>query len=230
MTDGILVAAHELKAPLCLLRQLALSLPEAERFGSRAHLESQIVEVSERALRQVEDLTKISRLADSHFTMEPVGVRGVCESVVRELTPLFTQADRRLSQHYANRSRLAIANRDLLYSIIYNFCANALHYAGDNTPSELRVLDRQNYIQIRVRDFGPALPTKIWREFQHGGLSQPTSIAMRPGSSGLGLYIVTQFAHHMRAELCAIRHRDGTSFFVNLPVSHQASLFSRKEL
>lgn len=224
-TDGILVATHELKAPLCLLRQLALSLPHAERFGSREYIESQLVEVSERALRQVEDLTKISRLEDGEFSTEPVGVRGVCDSVVRELAPLFASQHRQIMHHYSNRSRLALANRDLLRSIIYNFCLNALHYADDDLPSELQVLDHQDRIQVRVRDYGPALPTKIWREFQQGGVSQPTTISMRPGSSGLGLYIISQFAHHMHAELGAIRHRDGTSFFINLPVSQQISLF-----
>ena len=39
---------------------------------------------------------------------------------------------------------------------------------------------------------------------------------MRPGSTGLGLYISSQFARHMRAQLGAIRHRDGTSFFIEL--------------
>ena len=76
-----------------------------------------------------------------------------------------------------------------------------------------------------MRDFGPALPTSVWRELKSGGLTRPTRIAMRPGSSGLGLYIASEFARYMHAELGAIRHRDGTSFFVDLPVSHQASLF-----
>ena len=76
-----------------------------------------------------------------------------------------------------------------------------------------------------MRDFGPALPTTVWRRLQTGFLDQPTPVAMRPGSTGLGLYISSQFARHMCAQLGAIRHRDGTSFFIELPVSKQASLF-----
>ena len=48
---------------------------------------------------------------------------------------------------------------------------------------------------------------------------------MRPGSSGLGLYIASKFARFMNGDVSAIRHRDGTSFILKLPVSKQASLF-----
>ena len=48
---------------------------------------------------------------------------------------------------------------------------------------------------------------------------------MRPGSSGLGLFIASRFSRYMNAEMGAIRHSDGTSFYVELPVSRQARLF-----
>lgn len=222
--NGILVAAHELKAPLSLMRQLTLALEIAPDELTRQSLQRQLVEVSDRALRQVNDLSKIARLEDGLFMTEPVSVRGVCDSVMREMRTCFDFEQRAISMHYTNKSRLAIANRDLLYSIVYNFCTNALHYSDLQTTSSLSVSDHQDKIRIGVRDYGPALPTTIWRELKNGRLSGPTSIAMRPGSSGLGLYIVSEFAHYMHAQIGAIRHRDGTSFFVELPVSKQATL------
>jgi hypothetical protein len=42
--DGILVAAHELKAPLAVLRQLALSFDEMDATGE--HIRSEMVRVS----------------------------------------------------------------------------------------------------------------------------------------------------------------------------------------
>lgn len=223
--SGILVAAHELKAPLCLVRQLALSLDLADSPAARSRIQSQLVNVSERALRQVQDLSKLARLEDGLFEMEPVSVRGVCDEVLREIAPLFRAENRHLRTTYANKSRLAVANRELLRGVIYNFCVNAMHYADDETTCQIAIRDHAGAIRIGVRDYGPALPTKIWRELQRGWLEQPTAIAMRPGSSGLGLYIASQFARHMHAEIGAIRHRDGTSFFVELPVSGQASLW-----
>jgi signal transduction histidine kinase len=100
-----------------------------------------------------------------------------------------------------------------------------MHYSGEETRSELLVKDHQNRVRVLVRDFGPALPMDVWREMKRGWINKPTSIAMRPGSSGLGLYIASKFSKYMNANVGAIRHRDGTSFFVELPVSTQASLF-----
>lgn len=221
--DGILVAAHELKAPLAVLRQLALNLPGMDFDGE--HMRNEMVSVSERALKQVNDLAKIRRLEDGLFTMEPVAVRAVCDDVTRELQYLFSYNKRDLWVKYSNRSRLVTANRDLLYSVIYNFMLNAMHYSGDGTRAELIVRDFRDRVRVIVRDYGPALPVDVWREVKRGFIKKPTSIAMRPGSSGLGLYIASKFSRYMNASVGAIRHRDGTSFYVELPISKQASLF-----
>lgn len=220
--DGVLVAAHELKAPLTVLRQLALSFDEMD--VTNEHIRAEMVNVSERALRQVNDLTKISRLEDGLFEMEPVAVRAVCDDVARELGYLFAENHRELRIKYVNRTKLVNANRELLYSVVYNFLLNAMHYAEEGY-AELKVGDAKGRVKIMIRDYGPALPVGIWREMKRGWIEQPVSIAMRAGSSGLGLYIASKFSRYMGATVGAVRHRDGASFYVELPISKQASLF-----
>ena len=224
--NSILVAAHELKAPLALLRQLAFALDLADSDLAREKIKTQMISTSDRALKQVTDLTKIARLEDGLFEMEPVAIRGVCEEVTRELEQLFRFNRRKLKISYTNRSRLVIANRELLSSVIYNFCLNAMHYSDEQTFSEIRLKDRKDRVRFSVRDYGPALPPDVARSIKCGWAKKPTSIAMRPGSSGLGLYIASKFSEYMHAPLGTIRHRDGTSFFVDLPVSKQASFFA----
>lgn len=221
--NGILVAAHELKAPLAVLRQLAFSLDDMDPKGER--IRSQMIHVSERAMKQVNDLTKIRRLEDGLFEMEPVVVRAVCDDVTRELQYLFREGKRSVKIKYKNKSRLVVANRDLLHSIVYNFLTNAVHYSDSETCSELVVNESRGKIRISVRDFGPELPYDVWKELKRGFINKPTSIPMRPGSSGLGLYIASRFSRYMHAEVGAVRHRDGTSFYVALPISRQTSLF-----
>jgi signal transduction histidine kinase len=221
--DGILVAAHELKAPLSVLRQLALAFDKMDAKGE--HIRAEMVSVSERAIKQVNDLTKIRRLEEGLFVMEPVAVREVCDAVSNELEYLFHYNQRDLYIKYSNRSRLVVANRDLLYSVVYNFLLNAMHYSGDETRAELIVRDVQDKVKVIVRDYGPMLPMDVWREMKRGWVKKPTSIAMRPGSSGLGLYIASKFSRYMNARVGAVRHHDGTSFYVELPISKQASLF-----
>lgn len=221
--SGVFVAAHELKSPLSLMRQLALSI-EPDDKDSITFAKEKIIETSERAIRQVNDLTKVARLEDGVFNLEPVSVRAVCDDVTRELRFLYRENHRELRAKYSNRHKLAYANHDMLFSIVYNFCANALHYSDENTYAEIKVCDKKGRIEVSVRDFGPALPTKIWKQMKKDFISEPTSVAMRPGSSGLGLYISSKFAEFMNCNVSAVRHADGTSFTLDLPISSQIAL------
>lgn len=221
--DGIWVAAHELKAPLAVIRQLAFTFDKMD--DKNEHIRTEMISVSERAIKQVNDLAKIRRLEDGLFEMQPVAVREVCDAVSHELEYLFNYNRRDLYIKYSNKAKLVNANRDLLYSVVYNFLLNAMHYSGDETRAELKVQDIRDKVKIIVRDYGPTLPMDVWREIKRGWIEKPTSIAMRPGSSGLGLYIASKFSKYMNASVGAVRHRDGTSFYVEIPVSKQASLF-----
>lgn len=221
--DGVLVAAHELKAPLAVMRQLALVF-EGAGVGDE-HIRHEMISISERAIRQVNDLTKIRRLEDGLFEMEPVAVREVCDAVTHELRYLFSYNKRELDIKYTNRARLVMANRELLYSVIYNFLLNAMRYANDYTKAELLVQDMKGRVRVAIRDYGPALPVDIWKEIKTGWIEKPLSIAMRSGSSGLGLFIASRFSKYMGAKVGAVRHRDGTSFYVDLLSSQQTRLF-----
>lgn len=221
--DGILLVAHELKAPFAVIRQLAFALDGLE--VENEYIRAKMISVSDRAIKQVNDLIKVRRLEDGLFAMEPVAVRAVCDDVILELGSLFQKNQRRVSIRYKNRARLAVANRELLYSIVYNFLLNAMHYSDDKTQTKMVVSDARGKIRVTIRDYGPALPVNIWRQIRMGQVEKPTSVVMRPGSSGLGLYIASKFSKYMNAEIGAIRHKDGTSFYVEIPISRQASLF-----
>ena len=222
--SSAVVVAHELKAPLALMRQLALSIELENDLAGAQKVSEQIVATSERALRQVNDLTKVARLEDAMFEMEPVNPRVVCDEVLAELWKYFRFNRRELSIEYKNKRKLVVGNRQLLFSVVYNFCLNAMNYGGEELPSRVIVRDLQgNKVRVEVRDYGPAVPTKIWRQIKDGVVKQPVDIAMRPGSSGLGLYIAAKFANYMQSDFGLIRHRDGTSFYIDLPVSGQLS-------
>ena len=223
--SSVTVVAHELKAPLSLMRQLALSLEFEKTADGVKRVSDQIVMTSERALRQVEDLTKISRLEDAMFEMEPVNPRAICDDVVGELYQMFKFNRRELRLEYRNRRSLVVANRQMLFSVIYNFCLNAMNYGGEELPSLVKIVDKSyDKIRVEVRDYGPTVPTKVWREIKDGFVKRPVDIAMRPGSSGLGLYIAAKFANYMNSDFGLVRHRDGTSFYIDLPISGQLSL------
>ena len=81
-------AAHDLKSPLALLRQLALSL-EAGGLSpvEVAELARRMALTSERALRLTTDLTQSTRLHEELFGIEPLNLALVVRDVVAELGP-----------------------------------------------------------------------------------------------------------------------------------------------
>lgn len=225
---SLVVAAHELKAPLALVRQLSLTLEAGNvSVDEQRHMLRQISLTSERALRLTSDLTRSVRLPDALFTLEPINPQQLCEDVIRDLTPLFTAHDREIKLTSRRRSLLLVGNRDLLRRIIMNFSDNALNYTEGDAKVEIKIDTRNagQVIRLGVRDYGPAISSDLFKSLRSKLLvSSTTPIHARPQSSGLGLYIVGQFAAAMNGNMGVTRHRDGATFYVDLLASKQLSL------
>ena len=224
---SLIAAAHELKSPLALVRQLSLMLEAGDITEvERKRMLRQISLTSERALRLTNDLTRSARLDDALFELEPINPQELCMDIVHELRPLFEAHGRgvRLLPH--KHPLLLVANRDLLRRIIMNFSDNALHYADSKGIVEIQIhaLQAGKIIRLGVRDYGPALSTDMWRSLKAKLALAPQLVHSRPESSGLGLYIAGQFADAMNGEIGVTRHRDGATFYVDLSSSQQLSL------
>jgi len=224
---SFVAAAHELKSPLALVRQLSLMLESGDLSDvEQKRMLRQISLTSERALRLTSDLTKSARLSDALFTLEPINPQQLCEDIVRELTPLFTAHDRDVKLVPHKHPLLLVANRDLLRRIIMNFSDNALHYAEGDATVEIKIgsLQSGKIIRLSVRDYGPALPSDTFKVLKNRLTHAPVPIHARPQSSGLGLFIASQFADVMNGKIGVTKHRDGATFYIDLQASSQLSL------
>ena len=220
-------AAHELKSPLALIRQLAQSLDDNAIYSTEEieQIAAKIRLTSERALRLATDLTRSERLQDTLFELEPINPISICEDVMREMAPLFQARGQTIKIGSRRRLPAVVANRDLLRRVLINFTDNALHYGGDQKPVSFRAQASHDgrSVRISVRDYGPHVPIDVWRSIQKAE-RYPQAVSMRPESSGLGLYLAQQFAETMNASLGVTRHRDGASFYIDLAGSTQLSL------
>ncbi len=224
---GATAAAHELKTPLALIRQLSQYIGDEDLSQDEiVEIASKIKLTSERALRLTNDLTKAQRLEDAFFELEPVDLNGICDDVVNDLKPLYQQYDLDLQfQKKIWHLPPVVANRDLLHRIISNLADNALHYSDRKAPVLIstKISRDKDTVRLNIRDFGPSIPTSVWRSIRLAK-NYPQAISMRPESSGLGLYLAKQFSDHMNSKLGVIRHSDGASFYIDIKVSKQLSL------
>ena len=223
---SLTAAAHELKSPIALMRQLALRLDAGDVSPQQRRLIQQITLTSERALRLTSDLTRSARLEDALFELEPINPEQLCRDIATELAPLFEAHGRSLAVSHRAHPLLLVANRDLLRRILTNFSDNALHYSQPGTAVHMQIqaFTKTGTVRVGIRDFGPALSTALWRALRKKLKHAPQAVHARPQSSGLGLFIASQFAEAMDGTIGATRHRDGATFYVELQASRQLSL------
>lgn len=211
-SSTFVIAAHELKSPLALIRQLSLELETVDSEYERHDIISQISLISDKALRLTGNITKSANLDQLQLEFEPVNVTQLCEDVAHELSPLYKAMGRRIEVEKRTRPALVVANRELLRRILLGFGDNALHYA-DAKPARFTITTSNNQALIGLRDSGP-----ITRQ-------QATSeLPGRPQSSGLGLEIARRFANVMNGSIGNQKHRDGMTFYVSVQLSTQLSL------
>ena len=104
-----------------------------------------------------------------------------------------------------------------------NFLNNALKYTEDDSEIKVSVKAVDGAVRLSVRDFGPMMSLKEYRRLLDE-MDVRKTVRTRPESSGLGIYVASQFARAMNGQIGLIRHRDGLTFYVEMPISRQLSL------
>ena len=222
---SVLVAAHELKTPLSLIRQLTLMLgDDLTSEADKKQIQQRIVQTSEQALQLAVDLANSANLTPSLFPLEPVNPLAICQQMAAETRFNAVLYGRKISWPRSGRnSRLILANRTLLGRILANFLNNALNYTEDGSEIKVSVTAVGGAVRLSVRDFGPMMGLKEYRRLLDEMDARKT-VRTRPESSGLGIYVASQFAQAMNGQIGLIRHRDGLTFYVDMPISRQLSL------
>jgi signal transduction histidine kinase len=220
---SLLAAAHELKAPLILLRQLSLQMND-EMTPATPELHRRLRLTTERGLRLVDGLTRAARLEDSLFDTESLETKAICQLVMLEMQPLAHELGQRVELALPRRSLLAIGQYDLLTSLLIGLCDNALTHNSTGGSITISGRERLGRVELAVRDNGPVISRDQFSKLT-GRLGKPQVLSGRPRSSGLGLWVADNFARSMSGSLSAQRHRDGgMTFTVSLPQSSQLSL------
>jgi len=228
---SLVAAAHELKAPLMLVRQLTLQLAETTDEIARTEIIQRIQLTSERSLRLVDNLTRAARLESAMFEMQPVVLGSLCREVVDELSPLSVALGQQFQVKTSKSPLVAIGNRDLLRSLIMGLVDNALQYNESGLSVEVSTRIRRGEAELSVRDYGATMDLAEFRALSESIGQRAISITARPLASGLGLLIAQKFAVAMNGRLSVERHRKGgMTFRAHLPASQQLSFASLTNL
>jgi signal transduction histidine kinase len=173
----------------------------------------------------VNDLLDISRIEAGRVTlaMQPLDIPEIANDVVASLSQRMQEEKRPMSIEVLIQPDLppAFGDPDRVRQIFENLMENAYQYTPENGRIALRIEQRENKLQVGIKDNGIGIPLEeqpmIFDRFYRG----EDPLVLATSGTGLGLSIVQHLVemHHGRIwmESSGVRG-EGSTFSFTLPV------------
>lgn len=194
--------SHELKTPLqtisgCseLLKNGIVKPEDVSEFSEKIYSESQ------RMIRLIEDIIKLSRLDEGAAGMEweNVDLYALSGDVINSLSDAANSADVML--RLVGEPSVIHGIPQLLQTMIFNLCDNSVKYNHKGGKVEITVKNENKFPILTVSDTGIGIPPehteRIFERFYRVDKSRSREV----GGTGLGLSIVKHAAKIHNAEI-----------------------------
>ncbi len=196
--------SHELKTPLHSISGYAELLKnDMVREKDRVPFAEKIYDEAQRMIRLVEDIISLSHLDEGaqEEKQENIDLYGLAESVIQDLEPQAEAAG--VILELCGIPVILNGIPQLIYSMVYNLCDNAIKYNRENGKVTVSVERQGNTVRLAVTDTGigiaPEHQERIFERFYRVDKSHSKAA----GGTGLGLSIVKHAAriHHAKIEV-----------------------------
>ena len=222
-TNFIATVSHELKTPLSSIK-MSLKLLNDERVGmmneEQHELLNHIKEDSDRLLKITSELLDLSQVETGNLKLT-FAVTKPEEIVSYAIDAVKFQAEQKLIQLVLNCDQnLPNVNADIQKTawVMVNFLSNALRYSSEKSKVMIDVLQKDNFIEFSVRDFGKGIDEKYQKRLFDRYFQVPTDGQNKSGS-GLGLAISKDFIEAENGKIWVISAiGEGSKFCFSLPV------------
>lgn len=226
--EFISIAAHELRAPLAVLKGFAQTLivqtarkrgPELVEWQMEAL--SGIDQATGRLVELVDDLLDVSRLQAGHFTLHtvPTDLVALTQRVVARLQ--LTTDNHQLALRSEAEHLVAAIDPPRMEQVLTNLLTNAIKYSPAGGPIAVRLTTCQENTRLRlsIQDQGigipPAQQAQIFGRFARAENARLQGIS----GTGLGLYLCRELVEQHQGHIWfESRNGQGTTFFVVLPL------------
>lgn len=222
------IAAHELRAPLAVLKSAASMLCVQTARGHGPQLADwqqetlqDIEQATDRLSNLTEDLLDVTRLQAGKLTLHP-SATDVVALVQRVAAALQQTTSRhRLVVHPALAAREIMIDRERIEQVLVNLMSNAIKYSPQGGPIDIRVWEdvEEEGVQISVQDQGMGIPAyqqdQIFGRFMRADNAHALSIH----GTGLGLYLCRELVEQHGGRIWfQSTEGKGSTFFFTLPL------------
>ena len=225
-TDFVANASHELRTPLSSLLGFIETLQGAAKSDGAARDRFLVImrQQAQRMARLIDDLLSLSRIEQSlHLNpSEPVNLAEVVGHIADALAPLARVSGAEI-KIVALEDAIVAGERDELVRVVENLIENAIKYgtmleSGVPSRIEVSVVATPREAVLRVRDFGPGIPTRHLPRLTERFYRIDAEDSRAKGGTGLGLAIVKHIVARHRGRLSIESSVGlGAIFIVSLP-------------
>lgn len=214
------VTAHQLRTPLTAIHWAFESLLQQAADENQKQILADGLNVSERALKIVNDLLNASRIEGGRFDLAPqtINLSAFIEKIAAQAKPIAESTGAQIAVSPIPTSITVRADEERLGMVISNLIDNALKYSAERGKITISVDPGPNMARINIADAGVGIPQEelqnIFTKFYRG--SNVTQI--EPNGSGLGLYIAKNIieSHGGKIGVDSTLGR-GSTFWFTLP-------------
>lgn len=220
--------AHEVKNSLTPIRLTVEEMVARHAAGSVESQQAFLEQAAQIVVDEIESLERRVR-AFSEFSTEPpvlpelLDINAVVEERIAFLRTSHPEIE--YAVRLAEKTPCAVADEDLVKSILVNLLENAAEAAGTGGRVLAKTELRDDRVEIEVHDSGPGLS-----ELARKSLFQPT-ISFKKRGMGLGLSIARKSALANGGDICVVAGElGGAAFRVILPTAfnHESEANSRR--
>ncbi len=210
--------AHDLKAPLSLIRALALDNDQPDAATLQL-----IANYADEGLSLVGDLLDVYKLQKSQSQLYPflasdlLKVDSYCH-----ISPKTQQRLKVTNQLKSANQKLVLGDKLVVQRCLNNLLSNSLKYSQGAVKLKSWDLSPQA-VAFEISDKGPAIE-EVDKQALNGQLFNYGS-KRAAGSTGLGLYLVGQMVDYVGGTVELLRSGNTNISLISLPVVRQQSLF-----
>ncbi len=219
------ILGHDLRNPLNSIAMSAdLLLQTGDLHGEPSELAGQISTSAAVMAGMIGDLLDYTRTrlgADMPVSFAPMDLANLCRDVYNEFKAASPTRTLRLQSEGDLTGEWDVVR---LRQVVSNLLVNAIQHGAEGGPVEVSVRAQDSDVVLRVHNQGLPIPPEllptIFDPLVRGAASESPR-QRRPGSIGLGLYIVRQIvmAHGGTIDVQSSEEA-GTSFTIRLPRHH----------
>ncbi len=211
--------AHELRAPLTVMRGYASLILEDETAKTAHEQAGRIVDSSERLITIVNDVLDVARLQSGKMKVEPAlhNVTEIVATVVSDQQVAAKAKNIHLCAEGVEIEHIAYIDKVRLHQALTNLVSNAIKYTPQGSIT-LALSKRYKKIEIRVKDTGTGISfedqQKLFAPFFRVSNNEVKKIT----GSGLGMWITKQLIELMHGTIAVESIKGvGTHLVVQLP-------------